>query len=289
MPETAALPFDVAPLRPLLHRYCTRMVGSVLDGEDIVQEALLRALEAMPADTPIGNPGGWLFRIAHNVALDFLRRRARQAETLCEDDVEELAHPIDEQGRREAAAAGLHAFMQLPTLQRSAVILFDVLEYSADEIGEILGTTAAAVKSALQRGRSSLRNRAQQPPRTAAPALSAERQRLLHAYVSLFNARDFDTLRAMLAADVRLDLVNRLQAQGQAVGEYFSRYSQAVGWHATAGLVEGRPALLMHRDKPADAPPDYVVVLEWREHRVASIRDFLFAPYVMDSADVQRL
>ena len=61
-------------LRPRLHRYCARMVGSVLDGEDIVQEALLRALESGVPDRPVQNPEGWLFRIAHNLALDFLRR-----------------------------------------------------------------------------------------------------------------------------------------------------------------------------------------------------------------------
>jgi RNA polymerase sigma-70 factor (ECF subfamily) len=65
-------------LRPKLHRYCARMTGSVIDGEDILQEALLRAMEALPKAGPIARPEGWLFRIAHNTALDFLRRRARR-------------------------------------------------------------------------------------------------------------------------------------------------------------------------------------------------------------------
>ena len=63
-------------LRPKLHRYAARMTGSVIDGEDVVQEALAKAIEA-PAE-PVANPEGWLFRIAHNAALDFLRRRARR-------------------------------------------------------------------------------------------------------------------------------------------------------------------------------------------------------------------
>ena len=82
---------DLDRLRPTLHRYCARMVGSALDGEDIVQEAMLRALEAALPDRPIENPEGWLFRIAHNLALDFLRRRARlgddQAHVLGGDEV----------------------------------------------------------------------------------------------------------------------------------------------------------------------------------------------------------
>ena len=137
---------SIEQLRAKLHRYCARMVGSVLDGEDIVQEALLRALESGAAERPIENPEGWLFRIAHNLALDFLRRRARRAGTLSEDDIEMIVHPVDEQARREAAAATLPAFMRMPASQRSVVILFDVLEYSAEEVGEILETTVPAVK-----------------------------------------------------------------------------------------------------------------------------------------------
>ena len=67
----------VGELRPKLHRYCARMTGSAVDGEDIVQDALIKALAALPSVGVIDNPAGWLFRIAHNTALDFLRRRAR--------------------------------------------------------------------------------------------------------------------------------------------------------------------------------------------------------------------
>jgi RNA polymerase sigma-70 factor, ECF subfamily len=64
-------------LRPKLHRYCARMVGSSIDGEDVVQEALLKAIEAFPAAATIANVEAWLFRIVHNSALDFLRSRGR--------------------------------------------------------------------------------------------------------------------------------------------------------------------------------------------------------------------
>ena len=277
---------DVDRLRPRLHRYCTRMVGSALDGEDIVQEALLRALESGLPDRPIENPEGWLFRIAHNLALDFLRRRARRADTHSEDDVDLIVHPVDEQARREAAAATLPTFMQMPASQRSVVILFDVLEYSAEEVGDILGTTVPAVKSILQRGRSRLRALARQTAGTGKRApLSTAEQRLLRRYVDLFNARDFDTLRTMLAADVRLDLVNRLQLQGAAVGEYFGRYGQTQGWKAWPGLVEGRPAVLIQQHERSDARPDYFVVLGWSGERVSTIRDFLFARYVVAGAE----
>ena len=81
VPGTSAA-FDIERLllamRPKLHRYCARMVGSVIDGEDVLQDALIKAVEAQSIAGAIGNPEGWLFRIAHNTALDFLRRRNRQ-------------------------------------------------------------------------------------------------------------------------------------------------------------------------------------------------------------------
>src|SRR3981189_793516 len=75
-------------LRPKLHRYCARMTGSVIDGEDVVQETMNKALEAFPPGGIIVRPEGWLFRIAHNAALDFLRRRARAAANHCDEDPE---------------------------------------------------------------------------------------------------------------------------------------------------------------------------------------------------------
>src|SRR4030081_2544298 len=76
----AAGGFDglLAGMRPRLHRYCARMVGSAIDGEDVLQDALIKAVESHATAGAIGNPEGWLFRIAHNTALDFLRRRNRQ-------------------------------------------------------------------------------------------------------------------------------------------------------------------------------------------------------------------
>jgi len=77
--EPATLDRLMVELRPRLHRYCARMVGSALDGEDVLQDALAKAAEAYPGAGGIERPESWLFRIAHNTALDALRRRKRQA------------------------------------------------------------------------------------------------------------------------------------------------------------------------------------------------------------------
>src|SRR5213593_55474 len=100
-------------MRPKLHRYCARMVGSVIDGEDVLQDALIKAVEALPSAGGIGNPEGWLFRIAHNTALDFLRRRNRQEAFRSGEEVEMIADPANTVESREAAATSLRTFMRL--------------------------------------------------------------------------------------------------------------------------------------------------------------------------------
>src|SRR5579864_2461452 len=88
---------DLEPLlvamRPKLHRYCSRMVGSVIDGEDVLQDALIKAVEQFPSAGPFGNPEGWLFRSAHNTALDFLRRRRRQEGLRSSEELDMVADP----------------------------------------------------------------------------------------------------------------------------------------------------------------------------------------------------
>src|SRR5213593_2840182 len=124
----AASPLDrlLAELRPKLHRYCARMVGSAIDGEDVVQDALLKAVQSLAAAGPIGNPEGWLFRIAHNTALDFLRRRNRQQAMRSAEEVDMIADPDDTLEHRQATVASMRTFMRLPVAQRSSVILMDV-------------------------------------------------------------------------------------------------------------------------------------------------------------------
>jgi RNA polymerase sigma-70 factor (ECF subfamily) len=119
-------------LRPKLHRYCARMTGSVIDGEDAAQEAIVKAIEAFPADGSIGSAESWLIRIAHNTALDFLRRRARQEAIRSDEEPDMIIDPIAAVNDRQIVAASLRTFMRLPVAQRSSVILMDVLGYSLD-------------------------------------------------------------------------------------------------------------------------------------------------------------
>src|ERR1700749_2701748 len=118
-PRRAAFDRRLAELRPKLHRYCARMTGSVIDGEDVVQEAVLKAIEALDEAGTLANPEGWLFRIAHNAALDILRRRWPHQPVRSDENPDMIADatPAD---IRVAAAASMRTFMRLPPAQRSS-------------------------------------------------------------------------------------------------------------------------------------------------------------------------
>jgi len=290
--STARAAFDriLGELRPKLHRYCARMTGSVIDGEDAVQEALVKAMEAFPSFAAVENPEAWLFRIAHNATLDLLRRRARQEARHAEKELEMIVDPVSTVEDRLNATVSLRTFMRLPAVQRSSVIMMDVLGYSLDEIADVVETSLPAVKAALHRGRTRLKEFALEPEDRSLPILSAEERARLTSYIDHFNAREFDVLRNLLAEEVKVDLVNRRRLQGRAeVSNYFGNYERATHWHFVPGFVEARPAILVYSPAQPDGPPTYFILIEWRRERLSTIRDFLYAPYIMDGAEVQRL
>jgi RNA polymerase sigma-70 factor (ECF subfamily) len=279
----------MAEVRPRLHRYCTRMVGSAFEGEDIVQEALTNAVTALPAAGKILRPESWLFHIAHNAALDALRRRKRHGFAESDDGLLSLVDHGAHADARVAAAASLATFMHLSVIQRSTVVLADVLGYSLSETAAILGVSVPAVKAALHRGRSRLRELLDFPDELMPRLNEVDRERL-RAYVDQFNARDFDALRDLLAEEVRLDLVNRTRLAGRKdVAVYFTRYEQVATCRVTPGWAGGRLVLLAHDPIVTSSDVAYVILLDWAGDRIVSIRDFRFAPYVMESLAVRAL
>src|SRR5437764_1244766 len=285
-PATAGIDRLLAAMRPRLHRYCARMVGSVIDGEDVLQDAMIKAVESFPTAGTISNPEGWLFRIAHNTALDFLRRRNRQDALRSGEEVDMIADQLDAVLSRQIASASLRTFMRLPVAQRSSVILMDVLGCSLQEVCAIMDYSLPAVKAALHRGRTQLREFAGEPDDAPQPKLSEADRARLTTYVAHFNARDFDAIRAMISDDVRLDLVNKTRMNGKAeVSRYFGNYSKVSDWHLVPGLVEGRPAILVLDPNEPGSRPKYFMLLDWSAGKVAVIRDFRHAAYVIESAE----
>jgi RNA polymerase sigma-70 factor (ECF subfamily) len=277
----------LAELRPRLHRYCARMTGSVIDGEDVVQETMLKAIEAAPTAGSIANPEGWLFRIAHNAALDLLRRRARERVEHLDEESSAMASTPSTVDHHQLAVTSLRTFMLLPAAQRSSVILSDVLGHSLQEIAEIVDNSVPAVKAALQRGRSHLRVLAAETSEAPAPRLSEPERTRLRTYVDRFNAHDFNAIRAMLAEDVRLEIVNRVRLAGKkSVAPYFGNYVIRPHWRFVAGFVDSQPAVLVYDGDDPDRRMKYFVLLAWSGERITGIRDFVFARYAMDGAEL---
>jgi RNA polymerase sigma-70 factor (ECF subfamily) len=288
--ENAMLPEEfaalAASLRPSLHRYCARMLGSAFDGEDVVQDAMAKAIEAFPT-ADVERPRPWLFRIAHNAALDALRRRKRQDSGRAEVDLGTVVDETAAADARIAAGASLAAFMPLSATERSSVILVDVLGDSLNETAEMLGVSLAAVKAALHRGRARLKAVAT-AVMPGVPVVTAEEKARLRAYVDRFNARDFDALRDLLAEDATLDLVNRTRLAGRKdVAIYFHRYEERSDWRFLPVLADGRPALL--GVDPDGGDEKWLVLLDWRDDRIMAIQDFKFAAYVTEAVNLSPL
>ncbi len=152
---------QLEPYRAELSLHCYRMLGSVSDAEDAVQETLLRAWLHREQFESRGTIRGWLYRIATNVCLDTLQRRRRiplpldpdslPAEPTSEPGPEELVLLRDSSRRALAAVSEL-----LPARQRSVLVLRVAMQWSAREVADVLGCTVAAVNSSLQRARATL-------------------------------------------------------------------------------------------------------------------------------------
>ena len=274
-------------LRPELHRYCARLMGSVIDGEDVVQDTLVRAfgaLEDLPEDTPLR---AWLFRIAHNRALDLLRSRAiRAAEPIeAADQIADMEtpDPAEAMMRKEAVNTAVSRFVELPTMQRSVVILKDVLDQSLNDIAALLDLSVNAVKAHLSRGRARLKAiNAQAPPKPVPRAPSAA----VACYAALFNRRDWDGLRAMLAEDVRLIQSAHPPRTGAAdVGMFFGTYSRSDPVRLVPAWLEGREVIAVYEEGD-EAKPSYFMWLKWSDGRIAFIRDYRYVRYVTEDAEL---
>jgi RNA polymerase sigma factor (sigma-70 family) len=274
-------------LRPDLHRYCARLMGSVIDGEDVVQDTLIRAFAALQdlEEEPPLRP--WLFRIAHNRALDLLRsREVRMADPIdAAADVADSAQPdpLEMLMRKEGVKTAVSRFAELPTLQRSVVILKDVLDESLIEISSLLDLTVDAVKGHLARGRAHLReiNARARPLPDARPASAT-----VVRYVALFNQRDWDGLRMLLADDVKLhQSLHPLRVGRADVGLFFTLYAKIDGVSLAPAWLEGREVIAVFEDR-ADPKPSYIMWLEWRDGQISFIRDYRYVRYVTADAEL---
>lgn len=275
----AAFLETVSHLRARLHRYCARMTGSALDGEDIMQEALFEAYRKIELLDDAQALRPWLFRIAHNRCIDFIRnRRTRHAaEAFYAGD--DIVLPVEPAGPA-AGRAIERLVVHLPPKERACVLLKDVFDHSLDEIADLVGSTSGGVKSALNRGRAKLAALPAQP--VAVPPHDPELERLLDRYVALFNARDWDGVRALTSADARLrvsDCYNGLLSRSP----YFVEYERSeLPWRMRPGTIEGEIMLVVDRQYGEVWQPAYLVRIRATGGAIDRIADYYACPWILD-------
>ena len=292
--------------RPALTGHCYRMLGSVVDAEDAVQEAMLRAWKGIQKFEERSSLKTWLYRIATNVCLDALqaseRRRLRPLELsdqpgVVRDDLvlttrsrEHWVEPIPDAmalpaehdtGPEELAVlresirlAFVAALQYLPPRQRAVLLLTQVLNWSAAETAEGLGMSVAAVNSALQRARATLDAR---NPAVVPRVLSDEQARLVARYVEAFETYDVAALTALLHEEATLSMPPyELWLRGH---ESIARWLTTFGIGCKGSRLMpvdacgGTPAFAQYRD--GGATPWAIIMLDVGDDRITSMTSYL--------------
>ncbi len=258
-----------ASYRPALHRHCYRMLGSLHDADDAMQETMLRAWRAIEQFEPRASPSAWLYRIATNVCLRMIEQRSRRA-----------AHEI---GREPGPAAQVEQREFLPPKQRTVLLLRDVLGWSARETAEVLGDSVAAVASALQRARERLRReqaagtlaRVHEP---APPSVEAE---LMRRFQDAWAAVDIEEMVGLLAPDALLTMPPEGAeiAGAEAIGAFFDSVpleGRLDRITLVASRANGQPALAAYAEDAADGVrrPYGVMVFACEGNRITGITGF---------------
>jgi RNA polymerase sigma-70 factor, ECF subfamily len=216
----------VARHRGELHAHCYRMLGSVQDAEDALQEALLRAWRALPRFEGRSTVRSWLYRIATNTCIDLANRRPKRVlpldagppsdahdgpgppliETAWVEPYPDTALTYEQ--REGVELAFIAAVQHLPARQRAVLILREVLGFSAAEVADSLDTTTASVNSALQRARAAVEDKLpEQSQQATLEALGDERvQRIVAGYTDAWERGDVDAVAAMLAEDAAITM-----------------------------------------------------------------------------------
>jgi RNA polymerase sigma-70 factor (ECF subfamily) len=282
-PRRIAFIESIADLRPRMHRYCARMTGSVLDGEDVMQEAIFdayRKLGSFDASRPLGP---WLFRIAHNRCIDFLRRRQAQREIEGEAAAPALVHPPEAVGKGVDRAIE-RLVIALPPKERACVLLKDVFDYSLEEIADLVESTTGGVKAALNRGRGKLAtlNDVQPPDRKA----NEEELALLRLYVDRFNRRDWQGVQELASADARLRVADCFAGR-LADSPYFVEYERPIiPWRMALGEADGETVVIILHDDPQGAVPFSAIRIGLANGKVARITDYIKCSWILETASV---
>lgn len=308
--SAAAFSAQTEPYRRELLLHCYRMLGSLEDAEDLVQETLTRAWRAHYTYAGRGSLRAWLYRIATNLCLNALKQRRRRTLPIALQPATTLAEPIPpdrhepiwlepfpdslfaaQRGdpaahfalREEITLAFLMLLQQLPPRQRAILILRDVLDWSAVEVADLLEITVAAVKSALFRARTALaqaqpRNELPPLPASAAPQLADQ----LAQYVQAWESANVDLLVRLLKEDATFSMPpipawyqGRATIRGLVAKTVFGGNAQG-RWRLLPTRANGTTAFGLYRigDAPATYQAYGLQVVHWHGAAIADITTF---------------
>jgi RNA polymerase sigma-70 factor (ECF subfamily) len=270
----------ISTLRTSLHRYCARMTGSVMDGEDVAQEALFEAYRKLDKFDDSRQIKPWLFRIAHNRCIDFLRRRGVRDEADAAVAMPESYTPADPVlGTGKAVE---HLVLTLPPKERACVLLKDVFDYSLEEIAELVDSTVGGVKAALNRARTKLAETSPAP--TSARTVSPELKRVMQLYVERFNRRDWDGVRELTSTDARLNVAERFAGKFSDAAYFFNYERWPWPWKLALGEVDGEPVVLVLRRGADTWTPHSAIRFNVAGERIERIVDYIHCPWVIEAA-----
>jgi RNA polymerase sigma-70 factor (ECF subfamily) len=271
----------VVEIRPRLHRYCARMTGSVMDGEDVVQEALFEAYRKLDQFDDSRPLAPWLFGIAHHRCVDLLRKRETRRE------YEAAAACPESYSPAPSPALGLDRAVErlvihLPPMERACVLLKDVLDYTLLEIAELVGSTEGGVKAALNRGRGKLATLPETRERKR--PVNPELMQLLRLYVERFNRRDWNGVRELTRVDAQLLFPNGYVGPLEN-SPYFSKCESApIPCQMKVGQVDGWPVILRMQLYQDGFKLHSAIRVGVKDGRVASIADYYYCPWVLSAA-----
>jgi RNA polymerase sigma-70 factor, ECF subfamily len=297
--------------RAQLHAHCYRMLGSVEDAEDALQEALLRAWRGLPGFQGSGSVTSWLYTIATNAALDAAKHRSRRElpvdftaaagpqaglalpltdvrwlepypdqRLACDPDSSPEAHYEQREG---VELAFIVALQHLPPLQRAVLLLREVVGLSAAEISSQLATSEASVNSALQRARAAVRSRT--PARSQQSALRQlgdQRTRaIVQRYAAAFEQADINSLVSMLTEDATWSMppVPTWFRGREAISEFLSRGPLTERWKHRPTRANGQLAVGCYLFDQARNlfVPAAIDVLTLDGEKIAAVTAFLAA------------
>jgi RNA polymerase sigma-70 factor, ECF subfamily len=272
----------ITQLRPSLHRYCSRMTGSVLDGEDVVQNTLIQAYRKLDTFDESRPFAPWLFRIAHNQCISFLRRRAVRLKAEATARTPDLVMPIDHE-KQALNQAIERLVLNLPPKERACVLLKDVFDYSLEEIAETVDSTVGGVKAALKRGRLKLASLRKQSTSRRLP--NVKETELLRLYVDRFNQHDWDGVRELISDDAQLRVCDRFTGR-VTESPYFGNYERMTApWHLTLGEVDGEPAVILTKQRPDGVISHSFIRFILEDQKIVQIVDYSHCPWIYSAAD----